>query len=156
MHSRWCIQDLVRLAHKLNIIIPFDSYYLFFELLYKDCIPMENTLISWTCTPNKKTVCESVKSNFNKILQNLEASDENITVPFTYFAKEVQYDDNGNVLLRKNEKAVKRLVPKIVRGSGKFLVEFLRNVLPSFVHHRNMIKLYRNLKHNFIDNMHAI
>lgn len=156
LHVRWCINAMVKLACKLEITLPFNNYTGFFELLYTNCEDMEHTYISWECTPDKNTLCQSITVMYDNLLTQLENADENVTVPFTHFTKEVQVDDDGNVIMNKNNKPVKRLMPKKVRASGKFLVEFLRSILKNFVHHRNMLKLYRNLKHKFLEAMKAI
>ena len=156
LHVRWCISSMIKLAYKLNLSLPFDSYTGFFEVLYKNCSEGEQTYISWECTPNKKSCCEEIITLFNNVLMQLESADEKDTVSFTHFTKELQYDDKGNVIInKKTDKPVKRLVPKKVQASGKFLVEFMRRNLKNFVHHRNMLKLYRNLKHRFLDEMKA-
>ena len=147
----------MKLAYKLEITLPFNDYTRFLEIMYTHCDDDENTYISWDCTPNKKTVYQSITSMFTEVLDQLENADEKETVSFTHFTKETQLDENGNVLInKKNDKPIVRLVPKKVQASGKFLVEFLRKILKNFIHHRNMLKLYRNLKHKFLDSMNAI
>ena len=82
---------------------------------------------------------------------------ESITFLFQSVLEELLLDEDGYMVISKrNKKPVKHLPPKKVQASGKFLVQFLRDILPNFVHHRNMLKLYRNLKHKFLDAMKAI
>ena len=68
----------------------------------------------------------------------------------------MQYDAKGEVLPNKNDKPIKRLVLVKVRADGKFLVEFLRSILTTIVFHRNMLKLYRNVKDSFLDVANAV
>ena len=157
LHVRGCINALIKLAYKLEITLPFNSYTGLFELLYTHCDDEDHTYTSWSCTPNKKTVCESVTTMFDKVLSQLEKAEESVTVSFTHFTKEPQYDDKGNPIInKKNDKQEVRLTPKKMQASGKFLVEFLRKLLKNFVHHRNMLKLYRNLKHAFLESLKAV
>ena len=60
------------------------------------------------------------------------------------------------IISKRTDKPVKQLVPKKVQATGKFLVEFIRSILKNFTHHRNMLKLCRNLKHKFLEAMKAV
>lgn len=88
-----------------------------------------------------------------KQLENYETS---TTVQFTHFKKLIQYDVTGKEILDKNNQPVKRLKPIKEQANATFLVEFLWNILPDVVHHRNMLKLYRNTKGLFLNEMHAV
>ena len=156
LHARWCISSMLKIFNKASIGLPFDSYNTFFDILYSNCDHIDNTYKPWYCTPDKNTICEHISINFNNIMSQMEALDEKITTPFTYFQKESQYNEKGELLLNKNGKPVKRLVPKKIRASGKFLVHFMREMLSNFVHHRNNLRLYRNIKHTFLEQMKAV
>ena len=100
-------------------------------------------------------MCEDITNNFSEVLQLLQNNEEK-TIPFTYFDKQIQYDDDGKVILNKKEKPVKKLVPVTENATAKFLIEFLRNMLPNIINHRNMLKLYRNIKGAFLNTLNAV
>ena len=155
LHMRWSVNALLKIASKMEITLPFTNYTSFFQLLYANCDNIDNTYISWSCIPNKKNLCQDIVSNFNthtEILRNSETT----TVPFTHFVKQVQTDDDGKPIINKKGKEVKRLVPLKEKVDAKFLINFLEDILPEAVHHRNMLRLYRNTKHAFIDNLGCI
>ena len=153
LHMRWAINAIIKLASKVQITVAFTNYATFFQLLYTDCEEIENTYISWSCTPNKKSLCQDIINNYNSQMQLLENSKPDSTVPFTHFVKQIQYHDDGKPILNKKDQPVKRLVALKEQVDGKFLVQFLKNILPEAIHHRNMLRLYRNVKHAFIDNL---
>ena len=100
-------------------------------------------------------MCEDITNNFSEVLQLLQNNEEK-TIPFTYFDKQIQYDDDGKVILNKKEKPVKKLVPVKENATAKFLIEFLRNMLPNIINHRNMLKLYRNIKGAFLNTLNTV
>ena len=67
-----------------------------------------------------------------------------VTVPFTEFQKQLLYNQQGQIVLNKKGEPVKRLTPVNQKVNGKYLVEFIGNILPKINHHRNMLKLYRS------------
>ena len=78
---------MVKLAYKLEITLPFNDYTRFFEIMYTHCDDDENTYKSWDCTPNKRTICQSITSMFTEVLDQLENADEKETDSFTHFTK---------------------------------------------------------------------
>ena len=73
LHGRWVINAIIRVASKLDIRLPFNSYTSFFSICYNNCDVNENTYIPWQCTPNKKQVCQHVNTNFSNILHQIES-----------------------------------------------------------------------------------
>ena len=156
LHMRWSVNALIKIASKLEIDLPFNNYTSFFQLLYSDCEELDNTYISWSCTPNMKSICKEIATNFETTLLLLDGSDPNVTVPFTHFIKKLVTDADGKPVLNKKEKPVKRLIPLKEQVNAKYLIQFLKDILPGAVHHRNMLRLYRNLKHRFIENLQCV
>ena len=153
LHARWVVSALMKLAGKLKIPLPFSDYESFFSILYAECGEIDNTYIPWVCTPNKKNVCDEIARNFSTIVGLMEGADENITVPFTHFEKKTAYNEKGEVIYNKKGKPVQRLVATKEQVNSKFLVQFLQTLLPNIIHHRNMLKLFRNLKGMFLELM---
>ena len=71
-------------------------------------------------------------------------SDNMGTVPFTEFQKQLVYNQQGQIVLNKKGEPVKRLMPVKQKVNGKYLVEYICNILPKIIHHRNMLKLNRS------------
>lgn len=69
------------------------------------------------------------------------------------FFKKSQYDAKGEIILNKKNKPLRRLVSMKEQVDAEFLVKFLKALLPNAVHHRNMLRLYRNIKYAFADMM---
>ena len=155
LHGRWSVIVIIRIAAKLEIQLPFTDYSSFFSLLYADCGDIIETYIPWECTSNKKEVCDDIMRNFFTIM-NLPTVDEKTTIAFTRFEKQVQYDSDGQMIMNKENKPVEKLVAVKEQVNAKFLVEFTRNLLPDIIHHRNLLKLYRNIKGTFLDIMQCV
>ena len=147
LHARWVVAALVKIAGKLAIQLPFYDYEGLFTAIYADCGDIDNTYIQWKCTPNKKVVCNEITRNFTAIVDMFEGADEKITVPFMHFEKKVAYNEKGEVIFNKKGKPVQKLVATKEQANIKFLVQFLQS------HHRNMLKLFRNLKGMFLEHM---
>ena len=107
----------------------------------------------WACTPNKKVVCGDISQNYTAPTKPLETADESVTISFTQFEKQVTHDSKGKVVLTKQGKPAKRLVPVKQQVNSTYLVNFMVDMLPNIIHHRNMLKLFRNLKGMFLDAM---
>ena len=156
LHARWCVVAILKLASQLDISLPFIDYTSFLSLLYVNCGTIPDTYIPWECTPNKNEVCDDILPNFSAVMNPLSTADEKAKVSFTHFEQKVQYDENGKVFLNKKGKPAKRLAPVKEQANAKFLVEFMRNLLPDIIHHRNVLKLYRNIKATFLDVMGSV
>ena len=152
LHGCWCINALLKIADKLGIPFLPSSYENFFAILYANCT-LSDTYIPWECTPNKKVVCKEITNNFSNITEVLEVADETTTVPFTYFEKQITCNAKGEVVMTKLGNPAKRLVPVKQQANCKFLIDFMKNMLPEIIFHRNMLKLYRNIKGVFLDSM---
>ena len=139
------------MCKKSGIVLSFDSYEIFFEKLYKNCGAGNQTYIPWECTPNKTDVSLDILKEFKKLLQPMDRSSE--VILFTRFEKKIVMDAKGNIILNKQGNPVTRLVPVQDHVNAKFLVNFMRELLPKLVHHGNMLKLYHNLKAAFLENL---
>ena len=153
LHARWCISALLKIAAKLEVPQTASDYQSFFTLLYADCGDIDNTYIPWVCTPSKKSVCKEITHKCSTNTQFLQTADESVTIPSTHFDKQTTYNAKGEVVLNKNGKPAKRFMAVKEQVNSKYLVNFLANLLPNIIHHRNMLKLYRNLKGAFLDMM---
>ena len=94
-------------------------------------------------------VCDDIMRNFSTIMNLLLTADEK-TIAFTRFEKQLQYDSDRQMIKNKKNKPVEKLVAVKEQVNAKFLVEFTHNLLPDIIHHRNMLKLYRNINGTFL------
>ena len=141
LHVRWVIQALIKCLDKQSISFAAANYEEFFDLLYADCPSEQHTYISFECTPDKHNVCNHIKSNWENIQGSISAADDNITVLFTQFQKLQCFNAQGQPLIDKKGKPLKRLTPVKSQAITKYLVEFLSDLLPDIIHHRNLLKL---------------
>ena len=131
--------EIIQCAKKQNIPLEsFDSYTMFFKALTEQCSNHDYTYISWQCTPDKKTTCQDISSNWECLkLFLIESSNGDVTVPFNYFQK-------ANIT--KKRKETKRLKLLETDAGMVFLVNFVDNILAKLIYHRNMLKYYRNTR----------
>ena len=91
LHARWSINEIIQCAKKQNIPLEsFDSYTTFCKAFksFLQCSNHDYTYISWQCTPDKKTTCQDISSNWECLkLFLIESSNGDVTVPFNYFQK---------------------------------------------------------------------
>ena len=152
LHTRTCISAIVIIANKLEIDIPFTCYKTFFEMLYVHCNKGDQTYIAWECTSDKKTVCNHIEARFSELVKNLTSVDEQVTVTFTHFERQISFDPaTGEIIKNKKGEPVKRLVAVKEKASAQYLVNYLSNLLPEIVYHRNLLRLLRNVKSTFIN-----
>ena len=139
LHARWSINEIIQCAKKQNIPLEsFDSYTMFFKALTEQCSNHDYTYISWQCTPDKKTTCQDISSNWECLkLFLIESSNGDVTVPFNYFQK---------TNITKKGKETKRLKLLETDAGMVFLVNFVDNILAKLIYHRNMLKYYRNTR----------
>lgn len=117
-------------SEKQKINLTFTNCTLFFKHLTANCESIDTTYINWKCTPDKKTLCDSIKSKWEGIKQ------EDI--------KKEQW--RYNILLLWNEKQKK------VNSSSDlsqnwlagliFIPEFITKLLPKIINHPNHLKHY--------------
>ena len=81
----------------------------------------------------------------------LEVDDGSVTVPFTEFQSHVRLDERGQVMKNKDGKEMKKLTPVSHQVTLEYLLQFLQNLLPNLIHHRNLLRLFRNTKRMFMD-----
>ena len=143
LHARWSINAIIQCAKKQNIPLEsFDSYTTFFKALTEQCSNHDYTYISWQCSPDKKTTCQDIFSNWDHLkLFLVESSNGNVTVPFNYFQK-------TNIITKKG-KETKCLKFLQTDANMVFLVNFVNNILAKLIYHRNMLKYYRNTQSIF-------
>ena len=81
-------------------------------------------------------MCEEIGKNFNKLKSELiSKSDDQVTVKMLQFIKKEEQTRKGNV--------VKRLKAESVEANVSWVLNFLEELLPKIIHHRNLFKNYR-------------
>ena len=92
LHARRMVLSLINLLTKYSLQpAEFNDYYSYFSYLTADCPKEEHTHISWSCTREKKTLCQHITSQWQHIVDrlwvffNTDDSDSEITVRFEYF-----------------------------------------------------------------------
>ena len=103
------------------------------------------------CTPTKKTLCDHVTKNWTELKQRLNAADDGTSVLFKEFKLQFVYNAKGEIAKNKDGKEIKKLVPVEHRATLKYMVDFIENIMPNVIHHRNMLRLFRNTKKNFME-----
>ena len=138
LHARWSINAIIQCAKEQSIPLEsFDSYTTFFKALTEQCSNHDYTYISWQCTPDKKTTCQDISSNWERLkLFLVESSNGDVTVPFNSF--------QNSIIITRKGKEIKRL--KLLKTDADMvsLVNFLDNIPAKLIYHRNMLKYYRN------------
>ena len=75
-----------------------------------------------------------------------------LVVTFTHFERQLSFDPaTGEIIKNKKGEPVKRLVAVKEKASAQYLVNYLSNLLPEIVYHRNLLRLLRNVKSTFIN-----
>jgi len=151
LHARWSIKALVSCCNAQNISLQGEvsSYDSFFDHIYKDCQPEDTTYINWQCTPDRKTVCNSVIANWNALKDEALAKDDKTTcVSMQHFEKAESTMKNGTV--------VTRLTAVSTKANMQFIVEFIDNLLKKTIHNRNQLRHYRNVIKSFKEHFDTI
>ena len=137
LHARRSVNALIKLCDMQDILLNFGCYSTFFKYLQTEC-PETNSdvYLPWDCTPNKKIICD----NQLKIWQNLKhellpKADPNIQVNFQYFMKKD---------VEKNETVINKLVAENRWCNVSFILDFIDDLLPKIVHHRNLLSNFRS------------
>ena len=139
LHARWVINAIIECGKKNNIPLPFGDYSSFFSNLSRNCVNAPTTTyLPWSCTPDSKTTCPEISSNWNHLKKNLaENSKADITVKFKYV-------DNELVTSKKTGKVRKCLKERCISVNMTYLVTFVSGILVDIIHHRNQLKHYRS------------
>lgn len=140
LHSRWSISALIACMDKQNITIPCRDYLTFFSFLYENCEAGTSTYLSWNCVC-KTDVCDHIAQKWNELKNTVLNSNKEVTVPFTEF--------KNQAIVNKKGETVKRLTAVKQNVNTHYLVEFISSILPKIIFHRNMLKLYRTVIHDF-------
>ena len=72
------------------------------------------------------------------------------TISVDEFQKVLVYDKQGKVVLNKKGKPSERLAPIRQQVNANCLIQFISELLPVIIHHRNMQKRYRSLIKPFL------
>ena len=72
------------------------------------------------------------------------------TISVDEFQKVLVYDKRGKVVLNKKGKPSERLAPIRQQVNANCLIQFISELLPVIIHHRNMLKRYRSLIKPFL------
>lgn len=149
LHARWSIKSLIQCCKKQNIDLDFTDYQTFFEFLTRDCEKDENAYVSWDCTPDKRTVCKSITNNWQKFVSSiLQNSSADVAVPFSFFST--------TAYLKKNNQEGKRLEAVHTSSNLFEITEFITEMMPKIIHHRNQLKNYRAIIHTFREHHNAV
>ena len=95
-----------------------------FPFLYSpSCIATTSSeYIKWTCTPDKKSLCPEIKKY--------------IIVKMLYFKTVEETTTKG--------KNIKKLKALPVDANIPYVINFIEQMLPNIIHHRNLLKNYRS------------
>ena len=149
LHARWSISALIECAKKQGIQIDFDTYDTFFNYLTKDCQSSESTYIDWVCTPNKKSTCDHIQGKWEGIKSGvISIADEDVTVKLMHFESVETTTKKGAI--------VKRLRALSTDANVEFILDFISNLLPKIINHRNQLKHYRHSIKTFHDLFDAL
>lgn len=97
----------------------------------------------------KNTVCTDIESKWNNLKHNLLQKDDGKTTVNMQHFETVE-------CLSKNGKVVKRLKAVSTKANLNFILEFISSLLTKMVHHRNQLRHYRNIIHEFREHFDAM
>ena len=130
LHARWAINALLKLTKIQKINTTFDSYETFFSgVLYSPTCKLSDDAaeyIKWKCTQSKKSLCTDILTNEGK---------DDVTVKMLHFVRKQEKTRKGKI--------VKRLKAVPVQVNISWVMNFIGNMLPTIVHHRNLLKNFR-------------
>ena len=143
LHARWAVRSLITCCKKQEIDLgQVTTYETFFERITEFCPTSTSTYIPWECTPDKKTVCEEIGKKWNNLRSYVEEiADSTVTVTMSKFVKTTYQKKNGEEGTRLE------LVHNSVDMSA--ICDFIAELLPSIINHRNELKHYRQTIHDF-------
>ena len=151
LHTQWSFEALLRWSKKVQIEIGATTYRDFLSKLMMDCPKETHTHISWTCTPDKKSYCAHVEKNWNDMKELLLAVDqENASVTFKEFKSLLVHNAKGEVLKNKKGEDVRKLVLVNHQVTIDYILDFIEELLAEVIHHRNKLRLFRNVKKIFM------
>ena len=138
LEARTAVNALVSLAVKQNLDMKgIKDYDMFFTFLTTDCKKDDHTYIAWECTQDKKALCMHIQNRWKIIQQILApASDPEITANLTCFVKKAFKTKKGAEHVRLEQETVKADINAVL--------EFIDQLLPRIIHHRNHLRHYRN------------
>lgn len=142
LHARWSISAFVQCCENQNISLQFSDYGSFFE-----CPNNDLTYISWDCFLDNKTLFNNITRKWQNLILLASNANENVTVPMMMFEKHLHINKNGSQTERL--KALKKDI------NLQFLTDFIGKILYKIIHHRNMLKNYRNTGNSFKEYMNA-
>ena len=132
------VTTLVKLCEIQNIMLYFECYSSFFKFLQADCPNSDNddVYLSWNCTPSKNVLYDHQHKGWQNLKHEiLSKEDHDVHINFQYFiTKETE----------KNGITKKRLVAESRSVNLSFIIDFIDDLLPKIVHHRNLLSNYRS------------
>ena len=145
LHARWSINALLDCCKLQSIDLgQINDYYSFFDYITSDCQKETTTYVSWQCVSVKNKLCDKIKQKWEELRATVkEASSINVTVPFVHFKKMPFKKKNGLIVDRL--KTVKE------DANINFITDFIDEILPKTIHHRNHLKHFRSVHHQFIN-----
>ena len=121
-----------------RIELPFDSYNSFFEYLHNECEKSMTTYVAWGCASNMKLMCAHAEQKYNSIEQKiLDERDDDTLIAMQYFVNE-----NTGKINKKTGKEIK-IFKAVNMKHITFIINFISNLLPDIINHRNHLKHYR-------------
>ena len=68
LHARWVIKAMIENCEKQMIGLGhINDYYTFFEQVTQHCKKEEHTNITWDCTPDKKSCCNHILTEWHNL-----------------------------------------------------------------------------------------
>ena len=148
--ARWSVKSLVKACTDQEIDIgSIDSYDAFFEAITSSCLKDALAYIDWGCTPDKQTVCPEIRETWTTLRSQIDtASDDTKEFQFTHFVKKPHKTKKGVMIMR--------LESETIHVNLKFLTNFIDGMLPNILHHRNLLRNYRNAISRFHQTYNSI
>ena len=142
-------------AALMLLTLPFSNYNEFFFYLYGSC-KSDNLHVEWMCSPDTKIICADILKRWENLkCMLLETSQNESKVTLMYFEK--------REITLKSSKVTERVLPIIHAYVNIIeLLEFFdapsgkqtKSRLTKTIHHRNLLRNFRNLKQYKKDCIH--
>lgn len=138
LHARWALKALIECCKMQNIDLQgVNCYETFFKKITEDCASCVSTYIDWSCVTSTSQLCEHIQQNWDNFLSKITSqADDKVTVSFMHFEK-------VDITTRAG-KVVSHLKSVVTPANANFIINFLSNLLPKFINHRNHLKHYRS------------
>ena len=144
LEARWCIDALIKICKDQNTPVEIINYTKIFEHLTAECGKNDHAYIDWDCTPNKETICMHVQNSWRVLSKYIkEKIDGEACVSMAAFKMQTYKKKNGQ--------EAERLEQIKVNANITNIIDTIIKLLPKIIHHRNLLKNYRNTIAEFRD-----